>query len=275
MKKNYRQKFFEKIIAVGSVVAPDFTAEQVVKIFTKTHRYERPTRELEDLVHARRLRFQNGLVGYEWGHSNAPTVLLVHGWNGRGSQMSFLAKGLADAGFRAVAMDGPAHGESDGHFTDAGHFSDGIAEVGRELGVIEAVIGHSFGGGTAVWAIKKGIDAKKLVMIASPSSYARVMTRFSHSLKLSTRVNRDFIEKMKERAGLDDRYLDVGVMGRELDIPTLAIHDAGDRDVPYHELQLLQTAWPAIEVVTTTGHGHRRILRSADVLQNIERFLKS
>ena len=260
---------------MGSIVAPEFTAEQVVKIFTKTHRFDRPKREVEDLVHARRFRFQNGLAAYEWGQADAPTVLLVHGWNGRGSQMSFLARGLADAGFRAVAIDGPAHGDSDGHSTDAGHFSDGISEIGRELGVIEAVIGHSFGGGTSVWALKKGIDAKKLVMISSPSSYARVLASFSQQLKLTTRVTRDFFERMKDRVGLDDRYLDIGVMGRELEIPTLAIHDSDDRDVPFRELQLLQSAWPSLEILITKGYGHRRILRSPDVLQNIERFIKS
>ena len=43
---------------------------------------------------------------YSWG--SGPTVLLVHGWEGRGSQLSAFAPALVKAGFRVVAVDMPA-----------------------------------------------------------------------------------------------------------------------------------------------------------------------
>ena len=50
------------------------------------------------------------LVAWSWGEG--PTVLLVHGWEGRGSQMAAFAAPLAEAGFRAVAFDAPGAASS-------------------------------------------------------------------------------------------------------------------------------------------------------------------
>ena len=50
------------------------------------------------------------LKAYVWGEGK--TVLLVHGWGSRASHLAFLGKNIATSGFRAVAFDGPAHGNS-------------------------------------------------------------------------------------------------------------------------------------------------------------------
>ena len=52
---------------------------------------------------------------FAWGAG--PSVLLVHGWEGRGAQLGALVDPLVAAGYRVVALDGPAHGDSPGRLS--------------------------------------------------------------------------------------------------------------------------------------------------------------
>src|SRR5512143_2769531 len=65
-----------------------------------------------------RLPFADGeLAVTRWGESG-PAVLLMHGWGGSRAQMTGFVAPLLAAGFRVVAYDQPAHGESDGPMTN-------------------------------------------------------------------------------------------------------------------------------------------------------------
>ena len=43
--------------------------------------------------------------------------------------------------------------------------------------------------------------------------------------------------------------------------PMLVVHDEGDDEAPYSGGLAIAHAWPASRLFTTTGLGHRRILR--------------
>ena len=88
----------------------------------------------------------------EWGQSNAPPILLIHGW----SQNHLCWKKqydsrLADE-FRIVALDLRGHGMSDmpleaEHYTDARLWADDIAAVIQQLRLDRPVlVGWSYGG---------------------------------------------------------------------------------------------------------------------------------
>ena len=53
-----------------------------------------------------------------WGESGS-AVLLMHGWGGARAQMTGFVNPLLSAGFRVIAYDQPAHGESAGTRTTA------------------------------------------------------------------------------------------------------------------------------------------------------------
>jgi pimeloyl-ACP methyl ester carboxylesterase len=68
----------------------------------------------------------------------------------------------------------------------------------------------------------------------------------------------------------------------ELHIPTLArtmtaaaliVHDRDDPDVPYAHGQEIAAAWPEAELVTTSGLGHRGVLRDSEVIRRTVAFL--
>ena len=58
------------------------------------------------------------------------TVLMVHGWNGRGAQLGAFAPELVHAGFRVVTFDTPAHGRSPGRATNLPEISEAIQASG-------------------------------------------------------------------------------------------------------------------------------------------------
>ncbi len=66
--------------------------------------------ELPLLASSERITLRFGLSALRWGQG--PTVLLMHGWEGRPTQFASLINALVDAGYTVVALDGPAHGRS-------------------------------------------------------------------------------------------------------------------------------------------------------------------
>ena len=96
------------------------------------------------------------LRAWRWGHG--PTVLLVHGWGGYGAQFASFVPALEAAGYRAVVIDGPAHGESDGRRTNLLEFAEAVLHVGEEVGPLAGVVAHSFGGASTAIAMSRGLD---------------------------------------------------------------------------------------------------------------------
>ena len=58
-------------------------------------------------------------------------------------------------------------------------------------------------------------------------------------------------------------------------VPALIVHDADDPDVPYGHGAEIAAAWPAAELVTTSGLGHRGILRDPEVIAPDDEFLRA
>ena len=95
------------------------------------------------------------LAGYVWDGTrsdanNAPTVLLVHGWELQAGRMGAFVPPLLAAGFRVAALDMPAHGQSEGSQATMLDWAEAIKNAVQQIGQVTAVIGHSFGGMSAV-----------------------------------------------------------------------------------------------------------------------------
>lgn len=208
--------------------------------------------------------FANGLVGRAWGEG--PMVLLAHGWEGRGVNLGRFIAPLVAAGYQAVALDGPAHGDSPGETTNPVNFAEGILGVGRELGPLAGVIAHSMGAASTVLALREGLAAEKVVLIAGPSSLAGVIRRFAQMARLPEQVAERFYQLVGERAGEPAESLDIAHIGATLTTPALIIHDPADNDVPFTDAEAIAASWPGARRYVTEGLGHRRILRDPSVI---------
>ena len=211
-----------------------------------------------------------------------PTVYLVHGWGGRGSQLAAFVEPLVAAGHRVVLFDLPAHGDSEPGPAGPGR-THGV-EMGKALdavfarfGPAEAVIAHSFGTLATYLALRFGwLGTKRLVLIAPLVDAASLFDQFQATLGFGRRTRVAFDRQVEAFVGLGVEEFDVVRQASRLDpVPTLVVHDRGDRQTPYAGSERLAAALPDARLVTTDGLGHRRILRDPAVVAEVVAFVRS
>lgn len=259
--------------------APDLAAIVAERLFLTARRHRRPAWEAELLRGASRLRIPHeGSVLPAWQWGNGPdVVLLVHGWEGRGAQLGELVGPLVAKGFRVVTFDAPGHGDAPAKPTSVVEHARAVASVARyletELGQIHAVVGHSVGGAAAVLATKLGLRARRLALIAPPTSPARFAQGFGRMLGMNPDVWQRMITRIEERYGMTMDDLDVPTQAALVTAPILVVHDADDDVVPHADGVGIATAAPNGRIVTTHGLGHRRVLRAPDVVEAVSSFV--
>ncbi|MCZ6701816.1 MAG: alpha/beta hydrolase [Ignavibacteria bacterium] len=215
---------------------------------------------------------EKNIRGYYWGQG--PVVVLLHGWSGRGLQFFKLISTLVDNGYRAVTFDGPAHGKSDGKTTDLLEYSEVIAMVAKKFGDIHSLVGHSFGGVAALYAIREGLAINNLVMISTPTIADDIVREFLNKINASPKVGLFFKKYFLNKFGKDFDSFSARVLAEDInDLPILLIHDEEDREVPIQHPLLFQEVKPEAKLIRTTGLGHTRILKNERVIDETISFI--
>ncbi len=227
--------------------------------------------------HARTHRLAAGadtLAVYEWGQG--PVVMLVHGWGSNATHLGRLVLPLLTAGFKVVAFDAPAHGNSTGRSTDMVAYAGAIALVARDSGPLHAVIGHSFGAAMAMYAARDwGLDASRLVLMSSFNDCNWFLDMFAQHVGLTPDVARRTRELLTQRyAGrLDWARMSVTEMLRGTDRPALVVHDENDEEIPFEHGLSMTTTLKTAQFKATRGLGHHRVLRNPEVIRRVTAFL--
>jgi pimeloyl-ACP methyl ester carboxylesterase len=260
---------------VGSV-APNVAARWAETIFCSPPRHEPRPGEEAFLATGRRLTVRSqgqDLAVWVWGQG--PVVILAHGWGGRAGRLTALAGGLMQNGFRVVLFDAPAHGKSMGRLASLPQFSRALRDVGDALGPVHGLIGHSLGGAAVSLAMRDGLAARRAVLIAPPADVFLFTHAFAEHLRLPPRVRRVMRENLESRLQIRWEELHIPTLARRMNSPALIVHDVDDPDVPYGHGEEIARAWPAAELVTTKGLGHRSILRDPEVVRRTIDFLRA
>jgi HAD superfamily phosphoserine phosphatase-like hydrolase len=249
----------------------EHAAQSALIAFVTPRRTELRPREVGVLQTGFPLVFSNGLVGTRWGAG--PTVLLVHGWEGRGTSLMVFIQPLVDRGFQVVALDGPGHGESPGETTDPMDFALHLTQVGQDLGPLAGIVAHSMGAASAALAIRRGLEVEKVVLLAGPSSLFGVLERYVQLTGLPEPVAQRFYALMAERVGAPRDAMTVAQVCRDFTVPALIFHDPEDAEVPFSDALEVAAAWPGARLRVVTGPGHRRILFAPEVVEEAADFL--
>lgn len=262
-------------LGVLGTLAPSGAAAIAEHLFLTPKRYPRPASELEVLATARHLLVPSPdgpLASWEWGHEG-PRVLLVHGWEGRGAQLGALVSPLTSMGFRVITFDAPGHGNTPGNEASIVHFARAIQAVATAYGPLEAMITHSMGGASTVWAFKDRPLAKRLVMICPPIDVRDFTRQLAKTLSLSDTVREGVEARLTRRLGVAPADLRVEALAPKMQTPLLLIHDEGDREVSIACSEAIAARWPGAALIRTQGLGHRRILKDPAVLDAASRFI--
>ncbi len=258
-----------------STVSPHLGAAWLERLFLTPRRWPTPAIEQERMASAehRILRFdrQRQFPIYTWG--SGPPVLLVHGWSGRGSQMSAFVASLVERGFSVTTFDTPGHGAADGTLSGPPEMASSLEIVASHLGQIHAVVAHSLGASATSLALSRGLAVARAVYIAPPENPGDYLFRAAEHLGFSRRAALSAQARIEKRFGVLFEDSRGAALASKLDVPLLVIHDLQDREVPHDEGQRLAAAWPGGRLMTTSGLGHGRILGDPEVIDATVRFV--
>jgi pimeloyl-ACP methyl ester carboxylesterase len=266
-----------------STVASSDTSQAIVKkvyrAFFSPSKYEVKTIDQSIIERGNNFRipFEGGeLAVTTWGEG--PTVLLMHGWGGARAQMTGFVQPLLTAGYRVVAYDQPAHGESDGRTTNLLEIAPTMDLIAQREGPFYAVIAHSFGTLITSYALVKRNfpPPARLVYFGAFNQLLDSLPRFQVLAGVSDEIMQGFRSMLYENFGrevleaITNEYLTP-----HINIPALMFHDSADNVTPVEDSRSIAQVWKQAKFIETEGLGHRGALQSKLIHEQVLNFLKA
>lgn len=262
-------------------VSPALAARLAEPLFLRTRRYPVPAREVAALQGAERWELptaRGAAVAWVWGRpappaASLPTLFLVHGWEGRGSQLGAFVEPLRRAGFRVVAFDAPGHGEAPGRSSSLPAIAAALEAAAQRWSPPAALVAHSAGAVSATWALARGLRVERAVFVAPGADLLGYTAWFADLLGLGEAARRRLAARVERRIGVPYAELEPLARAPEMTVPLLAFSDRDDPEAPLGTAETLIRSWPGAELRATDGLGHRRILWDPDVVSAAVGFL--
>jgi pimeloyl-ACP methyl ester carboxylesterase len=248
--------------STASHVAPNLTAAVAEGLFFRTRR-NGPRAGERDVLEGAAASSVAGMKTWSWGQG--PTILLVHGWNGRATQLGGFVEPLVARGFRVVAFDAFGHGDSPGASMSLPEMASCIRRIADKVGDVYGVIAHSMGGAATTIALADGLQIERAVFVSPPADPRQFLEIFSAALEITDEVRERLKERVERRVGVSMESMRANRIAPSMQVPLLVIHDRDDKEVPVRSGQSIAEAWPGADLIITEGLGHQRILRAEPV----------
>jgi pimeloyl-ACP methyl ester carboxylesterase len=208
--------------------------------------------------------------------AGAPVALLVHGWGGHARQLLPLAESLAQHGWRPVLLELPAHGRSAGSSSNLPQFTRAIEYAASRLQAqghaVRMLAGHSLGASAAARAASRGLPVERLVLLAPPASPGHYTRYFAQVFGLREATRAALQERIEQREGVLMHQFEPRAVGPRITLPTLVVHDRGDRVNGFADGQAFAGAIAGARLLATEGLGHRRLLQDPAVIGQVVLF---
>ncbi len=253
-------------------------ASFMAKLFVTPQKHKTPEREEMMRESAKKELVLIPSLGYEvmvytYGYSKHK-VLMAHGWSGRGTQMYAIADKLLENGMMIISFDGPAHGLSKGSTTTPVEFVKTINFLSEKYGPFEAAVGHSFGSISLLKSVSEGLKLHKLVVIGTEFKIMNILDNLVTALGLKKHMATHLKKRLDQKFNRDIEVFGAGESAKNVDVPTLVIHDTNDGDVNVSSAYKLRQNLKNGELLVTNGLGHRSILRDKTISTRIVEFIK-
>jgi pimeloyl-ACP methyl ester carboxylesterase len=232
-------------------------------------------RDAEREIHeAARVEVVDGVVTYAWGDGSRP-VLLVHGWRSRASRYAGFVARLLERGYSPISYDAPGHGDSPGPIVSILGHERIIRALEERHGPFEGVIAHSLGVPFALYAVREGVAARRLVMISGVADFGYLADVFCRELGLGPKINKALRRSIERRYFDGDEHIWTRFSVATGDVDLLVIHNDEDDVVdPRQAPVLLRSYGPRAHFLGTSGLGHRRIMTDPEVITEAVAFLQ-
>lgn len=253
--------------------------KRAYRAFFSPTRYEEKSSDREILEWGNTYRIPNDggeLAVTTWG-SSGPAVLLMHGWGGARAQMTGFVDPLLFAGFRVVAYDQPAHGESDGSMTNLLEIAPTMDLVAEREGPFDAILAHSFGTLITSYALVKRNfpPPARLVYFGAFNQLLESLPRFQAMARLPDEIMDGFRAMLYENFSREVlESITNESLAPQIHIPALMFHDAMDNVTPVEDSRTIARVWKHAHYVETEGLGHRGALQSRFIHEQVVKFLR-
>lgn len=211
------------------------------------------------------------VAAYGWG--DGPTVLLVHGWGGHAGHLAEFVAPIVEAGFRAVAIDLPAHGRSGGRLSSVVHIGTAITVAAHRFGPLHGVVAHSLGGAGLIRAVIGGLAAGRVVLLAPPAQFNDYWQLFRKSLGMPNAVWEHMVEISERWLGVPFPEVHSAFGAPRMTAPALIVHGIGDKVSPIGEGRELARLWPGARLMELET-GHLSILKEERAIRAATLFLR-
>jgi pimeloyl-ACP methyl ester carboxylesterase len=268
-------KILRLFFSVLNILSSGYAAKRAVAIFYSPRRFEMANWERNALSAGTptTLSFDGEVLDATIWENTGPTVLLVHGWEGRRAQLGKIGLALNGLSYRVVAFDGPAHGSSNKKRTTLVEFSRAVAAAAEHFGPVHTIVGHSFGAAATGIAVRKGTVAQQIVLISCPFSLRHVVSGFARMVGVPHRSHEKMYPIMEQLHDCPESELSFATIGPDLNLPCLMIHDLKDRYVPADDADRVHLTIANSELIKTNGLGHMRILQDENVVRRVVGFV--
>ncbi len=209
---------------------------------------------------------------YIWP-GNDEIILLVHGWESNASRWKKILHHLKPLGKTIIAIDGPAHGLSEGTEFNAPKYAEYLNVLIQKYQP-KTIIGHSIGGAAIAFYLNKYKNQaiEKIVLLGAPSDFKIISNNFVNLLSLNNRI------KMKLEAYYFEKF-DIQLddfaghkFAKHFMQKAIIAHDVEDKVVLIAEGRKYANTWKNAIYIETTGLGHS--LHDAELYQKIADFIK-
>lgn len=270
-------KYIKKSAKVLSFFSEKLAIQFAMKLFVTPIKFPTPNRELNmekksNIFPLELPKAKKDFMVYENGNGKKK-ALLIHGWNGRGTQLVSIAKELLDLDYTVISFDAPGHGKSSKNRTVMTEFMEAAFVLERYYKGFDLVIGHSLGAMTTINVLGRGFKSEKAVIIGSGDEITNIIKDFVKAIGLNEKMAPKLKEAFETKFHENIENYTVHEQIKKIDIPVLIIHDKNDLDVPYTASENIHKYAKHSELLLTEKLGHRKILGDLKVISQIKKFV--
>ncbi len=272
-------RYIKNTSKVLQTLNKNMAAAFALKLFETPIKYKMPKREQKmfEVSHKSKLTLPESgkeIVVYE-NKFGPKKVLLVHGWNGRGTQLVSIAKAFKELNYTIISFDAPGHGKSAKTTANMKHFIEAVFELDKKYNGFDVMIGHSLGGMSVINSLGRGLQTDKAVIIGSGNTTKAITEDFLGTIGMKQKLTPTLINLFERKYNDKMTNYDVADQALKVNVPVLIIHDKNDKDVPFTAAEAISKNLQKNELLITTGLGHRKILGDENVIEKIVQFVTS
>ncbi|HUH26178.1 MAG TPA: alpha/beta hydrolase [Flavobacterium sp.] len=270
-------RYIKNTSKVLSALNKKMAATFALKLFETPMKFPLPKREQKMFEVSHKSKWtltesKKEIMVYE-NKFSSKKVLLVHGWNGRGTQLVSIAKAFKALNYTIVSFDAPGHGKSPKSTTNMKHFIEAIFELDKKYNGFDVIIGHSLGGMSIMNSLGRGLQTQKAVIIGSGNKTKDITNDFLTTIGMNTKISSLLIDLFETKYHDKMSNYDVDQYAEKVAIPVLVIHDENDKDVPVKAAEAIFSKLQNGQLLLTKGLGHRKILGDEKVIESIKQFV--